>query len=160
MLKFCLKQWDKNKDKLRKTLETEKGLNECDYKWLVEIVVKDILNCGEECSEDRYESSDYRWNEKCITEIDDGDYQGTLIYIIPKDTYQPSEYEYLMTFVGYGSCSGCDTLMAIQKYGDDCLTSEQVKDFMGLCKDIVANIVKPYNKGWYHKEDFDEVEYE
>lgn len=157
MLKYCLKKWDKNKDKLRKRLETEKGLSECYYNRIVEIVVKEILNDGEECS-GVYTFS--RWDEKRITEINDGEYQGTLIYIIPKDTYQPSEYNYLMSYVGYGSCSGCDTLMAIQYDMGEHPNEQQLEDLMSLCKDIVANIIKPYNNGWRHDEEFDEVEYE
>lgn len=43
--------------------------------------------------------------------IDDGDYQGTLVYVIPEDSYQPSDYWYVR--IAYGSCSGCDTLQCI-----------------------------------------------
>ena len=46
-----------------------------------------------------------------IHEIDDGHYQGTLLYVIAADGYQPSDYYYVK--IGYGSCSGCDTLEAI-----------------------------------------------
>lgn len=46
-----------------------------------------------------------------IHEIDDGDYQGTLLYVIGGSDYQPSNYWFVK--VGYGSCSGCDTLEAI-----------------------------------------------
>jgi hypothetical protein len=51
-----------------------------------------------------------------MTVIDDGDYQGTQIFIIPTDTYQPSVKDYVMTDTYYGSCSGCDTLQAISGY--------------------------------------------
>lgn len=43
-----------------------------------------------------------------------------------------------MTYVGYGSCSGCDTLQAIQECGENIPTPEQLKDFMSLCKDLVT----------------------
>lgn len=46
-----------------------------------------------------------------IHRIDDGDYQGTLLYIIPEDTYQPEDYWFVR--VSYGSCSCCDTLLGI-----------------------------------------------
>ena len=49
---------------------------------------------------------------KRIHRIDDGDYQGTLVFVIAATGYQP--YTYWVTKVGYGSCSGCDTLQAIQ----------------------------------------------
>lgn len=53
-----------------------------------------------------------------IHRIDDGDYQGTLVFVIGADGYQPSTYWY--TDVSYGSCSGCDALEAAWGYGDDC----------------------------------------
>lgn len=99
MIKYCLRKWEENKEKLEKSLLEDKSLNTCDYKHLVEKVVEVILNNGDGKT----------WDVGNITEIDNGDYQGTLLYLIPEDTYQPSEYEYLMTYVGYGSCSGCDT---------------------------------------------------
>lgn len=97
-----------------------------------------------------------------ITEIDDGEYQGTIIYMLPFDTYQPGAGEYLMTFVEYGSCSGCDTLEYIKSNSytyDSCQPNvSQVTDLMHLCRDIVCNTIKPYNYGWRHDERFDHVE--
>ena len=54
--------------------------------------------------EDKYSSID----PERIHEINDGDYQGTLVYVIGASGYQPDDYWYVK--VGYGSCSGCDTL--------------------------------------------------
>ena len=149
MLKYCLKKWDENKKKLEEELLKDPLLNECEYKHIVEKVVEIILNTNEE----------YLWNTEGITEIDDGDYQGTLLFLIPRKTYQPLEYEYLMTYVGYGSCSGCDTLQAIQDYGESPISEDQLKDFMALCKDIITNMIKPYNCGWRNEEEFTEVEF-
>lgn len=149
MLKYCRDKWEENKDKLEKALREDDSLNDCDYSELVAMVVKHILNPGEN-NYNTYDSGN-------ITVIDDGHYQGTLLFMIPMDTYQPSEYEYLLTYVGYGSCSGCDTLKSIQDWGDKKLTDSQVKDFMGLCKDLVCNIVKPYNGGWRNDDRFTEV---
>lgn len=152
MLKIILEKWDKNKDKLREVFETQKGFNVCDYKDIVKIVFDVIYNDGEEYSSDKLDIQN-------LTKIDDGDYQGTLLYLIPFETYQPSEYEYLMTFVDYGSCSGCDTLLAIQDYHDDeYLDKSQVNDFMQLAKDILQNTIKPYNYGWRNDERFEQVE--
>ena len=149
MLKYCLKKWDENKKKLEEELLKDPLLNECEYKHIVEKVVEIILNTNEE----------YLWNTEGITEIDDGDYQGTLLFLIPRKTSQPSEYEYLMTYVGYGSCSGCDALLAIQDYGEKQISEDQLKDFMALCKDIITNMIKPYNCGWRNEEEFTEVEF-
>ena len=83
--------------------------------------------------------------------------------MIPEDTYQPSEYEYLLTYQHYGSCSGCDTLQHITDYlGKGGKPNEkQVDAYMTLCKDIVTNMIKPYNiSHWFHDEDFTEVVYE
>nr|DAF83594.1 MAG TPA: hypothetical protein [Caudoviricetes sp.] len=150
MLKYCLRKWDENKKKLEEELLKDPDLNNCDYKHIVEKVVEIILNTNEE----------YIWSSADITEIDDGDYQGTLLFLIPRKTYQPSEYEYLMTYVGYGSCSECDALQAIQDYGENPISEDQLKDFMALCKDIITNMIKPYNYGWRNEEEFTEVEFD
>jgi hypothetical protein len=80
-----------------------------------------------------------------------------LLFVIPQKCYEPAEFEYLLTYVGYGSCSGCDTLQRIFGYGGENLTEEQINDLMKLCKDILTNIVKPYNGGWRHENDFEQV---
>lgn len=75
-----------------------------------------------------------------LHKIDDGDYQGTLLYIIPEDTYQPSDYWYVK--VGYGSCSGCDTLETIRNYDDSPPNDEQIKDYMTLALHVVQGLKK------------------
>lgn len=100
-VKYCLDCWNKNQQSLREQLEKDASLNSCEYEYLVKLVTRYIL--GKE------------WDAENIIVVDNGDYQGTLLFLIPRDTYQPSEDEYLMTYVGYGSCSGCDTLQAIQE---------------------------------------------
>lgn len=152
MLKYCLNKWNQNEKVLEERLKTTTGLNDCSYVDLVKLVVECILNEGTA-------SYEKRWDINDITEIDHGDYQGTLLFLIPLRTYQPAEYEYLMTYVGYGSCSLCDTLRAIQDWPGDLLREEQVKDFMSLCKDLITNMIKPYNGGWRNEEEFEEVEW-
>lgn len=134
-----------------------KGLDEITYSELVKIVVNVILNDGEELENiDRD-----KWNFDRITGIDDGDYQGTILWLIPRRTYQPSEYEYLITFVNYGSCSGCDTLLDIQSNipFDGTKPDSVINEFMQLCKDLVCNMKRPYNCGWREDEEFKEVEF-
>lgn len=148
MLKYCLECWDKNKNKLKSELSSRTDLNNCEYIDLVKMVAK-IIFAG---------VGDYNsWDYENITEIDNGDYQGTLLFLIPKKCCQPDEADYLMTYVGYGSCSGCDTLKAIRNWETGKLTERQVKDFMALCKDIVTNTIKPYNYGWRYDERFEVV---
>ena len=157
MIKYCIEKWDKNKDLLRSALNNNELLNHVlnknddnpleylEYKDLVKLTVIFILNDENE------------WNENKIKEIDDGDYQGTLLYLIPEDTYQPNSSEYLMTFVEYGSCSACDTLQTIQCYLDIRSRDKSIDDLMNLCKDLICNMIKPYNIGWRYDERFSTI---
>ena len=157
MIKYCIEKWDKNKDILRSALGNNKLLNHVlnknddpleylEYKDLVKLTVMFILNDENE------------WDVNKITEIDDGDYQGTLLYLIPEDTYQPDSSEYLMTFVEYGSCSGCDTLQGIQCFLGVRSRDKSIDDLMNLCKDLICNMIKPYNTGWRHDERFNVIQ--
>ena len=153
MLKYCAEKWDKNKTLLMNALQSEEIYNElhvCIYADLVQLVVKYILNDGKE---EEYDTGE--WDENNITEVDNGDYQGTLLYLIPAKTYQPCANEYLITFVDYGSCAGCDTLIGIQTsipYHGYCESDEQfailkrktIEDFMTLCLHLVQHMKKPY----------------
>lgn len=155
MNKYCLEKWDKNKDHLELVLRERTTLAEANYSDLVKLVVSEVLNVDED------EYCGTYWDVENIVEIDHGKYQGTLLYMIPLTTFQPSENEYLLTYISYGSCTCCDTLQGIQsdlKY-DTKPNDEQVSDFMSLCKDILTNMIKPYNHGWRYDPRFDVVEY-
>lgn len=146
MLKYCRDKWYENKDKLEIAIRESEDLNSCNYDDLVRLVVEYILNPSADSMDE--------FDKDAITIIDNGNYQGTLLFTIPRKTYQPSAEDYLITYTYYGSCSGCDTLQAIQHWDDGKLNDEQVKDFMSLCKDLVCNIVKPFNSGWREDEKF------
>lgn len=151
MLKYCLTQWNKNEDKLKEVLSKNTELN--DYITLVKLTFDTIFNMDNKYG--------VELDIENITEINNGEYQGTLLYLIPFKTYQPYEYEYLMTYVNYGSCSGCDTLESILsdgEYDSKVPTVQQLKDYMSLCRDLINNTVKPYNGGWREDEDFKTVE--
>jgi hypothetical protein len=103
-----------------------------DYKELVGWVVEALRG------DDGY---DYDSMDKDrIHEIDDGHYQGTLVYVIGGVGYQPSQYWYVK--VSYGSCSGCDTLEGIRGYEHEKPNDEQIKDYMTLALHIVQGIKK------------------
>lgn len=148
MLKYCYEKWDKNKGELEAALR-KTDISRVEYRDLLVLTVENIFNDSE--------YPVYKWNTKKITQIDDGDYQGTFLFLIPADTYQPSEYEYLMTYIGYGSCSGCDLLQSIQPYSHEETTDEDIANFMALCKDFVTNMIKPYNAGWRQNDEFEHV---
>ena len=148
MLKYCYEKWIENKSILEERLRTCGQLSRCDYVDLLKMTVECILNKNEQ---------GMLWDPEEITVINNGDYQGTLLFLIPEETYQPCEYQYLMTYVGYGSCSYCDTLQAIQPWKESDITDETVKDFMALCKDLITNMTKPYNNGWRNKAEFEHI---
>ena len=157
MLKALVKKWDKHKELLKAALAElpivkERAYGACieDYTDIVKLTFDIIYNTNNEESE--YMDAD----TENITVVDNGDYQGAVLYLIPINDYQPMEYEYLMTYVNYGSCSGCDTLQRIAELDTP---EEKVRDLMILCKDIITNTIKPYNCGWREDEEFEEVNY-
>lgn len=125
MIEKFVKIWDEHKEELE---EIYKNGHPDSYFNVVENVVK-LLNKYDE---------DYDKISTKIHCIDDGDYQGTLLFLMPKDTYQPYEYYYVM--VGYGSCSGCDTLQAIHEHSYDEVLERQVKDYMLLSLHIIQGL--------------------
>jgi len=135
MNKDIIEQWEANKGKLEEYFKTTKQENYDDYKDIFEKIVELIL-------------TNEKYDTKRITEIDDGDYQGMKIFIIPEDTYQPYIDNYLFTYVDYGSCSGCDTLQSIHEYENDLPTKEQVEEYMTLALHIIQRM-----KRWGDFED-------
>ena len=137
MINEFVKAWDKNKDLL---LENFKEKNPSSYQDIVEKLVTIVINpyLKDECSVEY--PMDNGLDIDNMTVIDNGDYQGTTIYIIPYDTYQPSVSEYVITNNYYGSCSGCDTFQSI-KLWDDEATQEEIenaaKDFHSLALNLL-----------------------
>lgn len=151
MLKIMVEKWNKNQSLLKQSL-SKKDLLNISYEELVKLTFSDIYNADEE---------KHKLNLEEITQIDDGGYSGTLLYVIPFDTYQPEAKDYLMTYIEYGSCSGCDALKRIQfdiEYdGKGKATDEDILQFMKICKDIICNTIKPYNYGWRSDDNFEEI---
>ena len=75
-----------------------------------------------------------------IHQIDDGNYEGTLVFVIGESRDPPSTYWYVK--VGYGSCSGCDTLQSISNYSSDAPTPEDVAEYMTLALHVVQGLKK------------------
>lgn len=125
MIAEFVERWEKNKGLLRDKFATAHPAN---YESIVKSVVE-ILH-----DEDEYDSPD----PLRIHCIDDGDWQGTLLFVVGATGYQPSTYWAVK--VGYGSCSGCDTLQAISGYSDDPPTEEQTGDYMTLALHVVQGL--------------------
>lgn len=147
MIKFCLIKWDENNKKLREVIantpvETRKNW---DYRDLVYLVATTVYE---------FELPDVR----SIVYGGGCNYQGTLVFLIPMYDCPDTEREWLMSYIGYGSCTVCDTLQGIQ-FDDDISDSDinAVDEYMNLCRDIVSNTIRPYNDGWKQQDDFDTV---
>lgn len=145
MIKEFVSAWEKNMNKLEEYFEKTKQKEYGEYgeivKKLFEIVINPYLEDNAEYPLEK------GFNLENMVVIDNGDYQGTQIFILPLNVYQPSEDEYVVTNTYYGSCSGCDTLMAIQDYDNDKLPSkEQIKEYMLLSLHILQKCKMLYKE--------------
>lgn len=143
MIKEIVQKWEMNKDNLKSHFESlRKGDHsyfDLSYEDVVKAVVTHVINV------DNGEGYRTTYSPDKMTVIDDGDYQGTQLFIIPEDTYQPSVEEYIFTYVNYGSCSGCDTMEHILSegdYDDQRLNEQQIKDLMTLSLHIIQSFKK------------------
>lgn len=101
MIKEYVKQWDANKHLLEEWFKNNIPSNyEQIHEKLFELVLKPIDGWSE-------------WDLERKRVIDDGDYQGTVLFVMCPTIYQPSFYDYVFTYVNYGSCSGCDAFESI-----------------------------------------------
>ena len=93
-----------------------------------------------------------------ITKIDNGDYQGTLIFLISLEDYSPCATNYLITYIDYGSCEGCDALLSAISY-IDYDKKYAAKSILMICKDLISHIKKPYYSPRDEKFGLIEMEY-
>lgn len=154
MIKFAVRKWEENREKLAEELWRDRK-DGYTYKELAQKVVSVILNEGEE---DKFAADR-------ITQINNGDYQGTLLFLIPEDRYEPEEYEYLMTYVNYGSCGLCDVLehyneMEYEEGEGKSRPEDRIKGYLSICRALLCNMIKPYNYGWREEEEFQTVRWE
>jgi ABC-type nitrate/sulfonate/bicarbonate transport system substrate-binding protein len=126
MIETFTKAWFANLHTMRENFTNKHPEN---YKEIVQAVVEMLANAS-----DNYDKPDHTR----VHEIDDGDYQGTLVYVIGAQGYQPSTYWYVK--VSYGSCSGCDTLQRIAGYSNDSPNEAQIRDYMTLALHIVQGL--------------------
>jgi hypothetical protein len=139
MDKVILDAWDKYNHNLKEYFKTtiQEEYNDSYLKLLTKTI--EII-----FPEDVDEYREYRLDPKRITQIDHGDYQGTFIFIIANDTYQPDPdtKDYWYTSVDYGSCSGCDTLQHIVASGnyEGLPDAKQIEGYWTLCLHMIQKI--------------------
>lgn len=151
VLKYCVNKWFENREKLEYAIRQDENIKACDYRYLLQLVVVNILNFGA--------NEENQFDETKITIADNGEYSGTQLFLIPRKTYTLRASDYLLTYVEYGSCTICDALEKVQYslYSQDgAVTDAQLADFMLICKDFICNMIKPYNFGWREDEIFSE----
>lgn len=139
MIKDFVLAWDANKEILKQYIASHEQKYYDSYEKIVRMLFEQVINPY------LIDKGKRPYNLDRIHEIDDGCYQGTLLYVIPQDTYQPSYWEYVATYVYYGSCSGCDTLLGIFSYPDNLPNEDQVKDYVDLCLDILQHCKYPFD---------------
>ena len=138
MIKEFCEAWEKNNGRLREYISSHDQGEYSSYGALVRKLFEHCINpymknliknsCGDET-----------FSIDKITEIDNGDYQGTLLFIIPRNIYQPGVSDYVFTSVYYGSCSYCDTLQGIHQYSYGLPSEDQVNDYMYLLLNLLEN---------------------
>lgn len=122
MINDFVQKWDKYKNDLEKYFRETNQDEYDEYSKIVKVLFENVIN----------KDIDYgEYNTEEMLVIDDGDYQGTQIFILHRDVYQPGVEDYVYTNTYYGSCSGCDTLKSIQSWGE-LPTEKQIKDYMEL----------------------------
>lgn len=129
MITELVAAWEARKDEVRAIFASNRPSS---YRAIVEAVVSILSN------EDDYDGLD----KDRIHQIDDGHYQGTLLFVIAAKGYQPSDYWYVKVY--YGSCSGCDTLESIDTYSneDGTVTESELDQYMTLALHIVQGLKK------------------
>lgn len=124
MIQSLINRFMNNKDDLESIFQIE-----CPHSY--KSLVKNVINILHD--EEDIDSPD----SDIIHEINDGEYQGTLVYLIPINHYQPNNY-YLIK-IGYGSCSACDTLeKIIMDYDEE--KDRAIKALMTLSLHIVQQM--------------------
>lgn len=126
--------WDERKDELKKVFLEDHPEG---YGDILEKLISVVINP---------EQKDDLPSSSGIKELDFGDYNGVLVFVIPGDNnVYPSTF--WATSVGYGSCSVCDTFEGIASDSDydenDNLTkptNKQADDYMTLALHMLQGL--------------------
>ena len=132
MIEEFVKYWEAHKDNLKLWFEGKLvDGEEPTYKDIVVAIVDNVFNADD----DNYASF-----STDVVELDDGDYQGTKIFIIHRDAYEPDLDDYYYTSDYYGSCGGCDTLLRIYE------TVQDDKEKVKLLMNVALNLLQRFHK--------------
>ena len=134
MLKYCVDQWEKNKENLRSAFENCDIYS--DYEDFACVVIENIFP---------------EWESYKLNVAYQGDYTGDVIFFINADS---SDYgtksSIFLSELSYGSCSVCDTLQRAAE------SEERVEDFMQVALHFIQNMIHPF-KNYYYEDKYDIV---
>lgn len=135
MIPFIIEQWEQNKHHLKQHFNTN-PCNSYDYRDIVKLLFEHCILKATTWSDS------IGFDIENMTVIDDGSFQGTTIYIIPKDTIISELSDYIITHNYYGSCSGCDTLLAInsETLDGEIPKEQQVIEYMTVALHLVQKM--------------------
>lgn len=131
MIKEFVKKWDKYKKDLEDYFRNTKQSEYDEYEKIVKLLFEKVIDRDKLFGEYDLEN---------MIVIDDGQYSGTRIFIIHKDSYQPDIDDYVYTHTYYGSCSGCDTLLSIFSYDGDLPDESQVEAYMTIALHLLQRL--------------------
>ena len=121
MKKIALDAWEKNKDRIRSYIE---GHIYTDSKGRFGGLTPDRDVFLEEILKIAYGTVN---NRLYFQLVDFGDWQGTLIAVFSEgNNYQPSVYQTHYAVLEYGSCSGCDSILAAASIDDLCTIAKDI----------------------------------
>ena len=130
MIQEFVNAFMKNKESCKTKLQERHPDN---YEDMVRIVLETI--------NEKEDTLHKKPNSFRIHEIDDSEYQGVLLFIIPENTFQPINYWAVKVL--YGSCSASDVLQNIKgSCSAKTPTEEQLDDYMSLALHIVQGLKK------------------
>lgn len=121
MLKYCVDQWEKNKEKLRSALENCDIYS--DYEDFARLVIENIFP---------------EWKNYGVAITKQGDHTGDVIFFISADT-EGTRKDIFLSCLRYGSCSVCDTLMRAAE------GEERVEDQMRVALHFIQNMKHPFS---------------
>lgn len=135
MIQEFVEAWDSRKDYLKEWFRsTIQG--DLSYEVILKALIEKVINPFERGGD---------WDAKQIHVIDDGDYNGCQLFVVPRHAHDLGPFDYFITYQYYGSCSVCDALEGIRGYRNlnETPDEEQVKGYMTLalqllqhCRDI------------------------
>lgn len=131
MIREFVEKWDKYKKDLEDYFRNTKQSEYDKYEKIVKLLFEKVIDRDKLFGE-------YDLDNMIV--IDDGDYSGTQIFIIHKDSYQPDIDDYVYTHTYYGSCSGCDTLLSISSYDEDLPDESQVEAYMTVALHLLQRL--------------------